>query len=1245
MPPASASNHDARVSQDKEIDQRLGQVGTKTGRTVFALSNPFDGPTCSSCPAILRRRSGSPRPWLPSPRRKGCGPNCGTASSVLAGVRRTYKNLDERERADLIEDLKRLDNEISAAPVWAVRQIMEWQKGLTKQEKMDFTLAIALPDLMRELEDAERGLYADNPGGIPFYGRGEEETRSVGEVLALVKADYDKLLRRMTRPTRRAVERREDWHNDFTAELVKANLLERDVLKDNRYFHRMVLKYLDSQNHRLRPGWHRRPAKKVPAQFQRVGGGDFSLNFLMAEMEYIASMQVQMSKVAALGRIDQEHNISQGLRDQATNINGANMDTWWAQEIALEQDPEVAAEMARLGWDHEYRKRMAMNSSWLAERLAKGEIEGTPFAGMEEAANEQWRKYLEDLEEYKEDREDGLEGMARPPSSSITRTGFPSCITWPAGSMARFWYPSKSPTRPADAQPRRRSRILASMPCPSSRPSPSSSKDERNLGRKYRHLEGPGGRPGGLPSLATQSRPPGRARVLRLRQCDHPGPHRRRDCLRRGHPGHAPGHGDHRIRQDQTRPYGRRAATGMGPAGGHRRPVGRLGDHVLERAGKDTVSHGLQFATGAWKRIILFGPWRWLKYEFNNMSGDLDAALTHPGILKEAPRAAKDLWGWLNQTPGQAAKSAGLFSVLVGSAVGAAVGGIPGAIFGAGMVGIGGATIGGAARAMMSDPEWNLDTGTGDNEREWQRLERMGVIDSGQLMNEVAANGWDQAYDLLSGKKPFTLNPLKIAKRGVQGYANSVRNFNAWREGVLRVAAARYFLKKLGGHHVISGKKARKTVRKGDGMVPRRYYGASRKDAMDVLYDQVEDLEERHFTGDQAEENWPEWDEVVNLREEIAARLARELIGDYGAISETGRSLRRGLAPFWAWQEVNFPRYMRLFKNSIAEGGNGASRGIVLGTGMAIKSTIAIGALTMMVNAFNEAMKAALDIPDEEDPNAQPGRGQWIIVGRYDDGTIKKIKFSGAFLDAMGWFALDDYLRHEQNLKRAWKRDEIGAGIAQVAADVGKAPVQRLADTTTPLIKTPVELFGGQRYYPDLFRPRKIKDRMDHLFSTGGLSAPYRVWAKTASVEMIANGLIYEETPGASSYWRTRELVMDHNEGKTEDSRQRTFTITQAKSAWSRKDEERARHWLKSYWSTPGVTWRGFQTSLRNSHPLNYIAKKDRPAFLASLDEEDRRLVHLATKWYEETAVGSKGFLALAEDEARRAGIEIPEKK
>jgi predicted nucleotidyltransferase len=199
-------------------------------------------------------------------------------------------------------------------------------------------------------------------------------------------------------------------------------------------------------------------------------------------------------------------------------------------------------------------------------------------------------------------------------------------------------------------------------------------------------------------------------------------------------------------------------------------------------------------ALSTWKQWILVNPFRVIKYNFNNISGDMDACIAYDW------RIVKD-YGW------QAMKD--LYSASKGQ----------------------------ASKELM---------------QELSDKTKMGIIGSGMTQMDIGD---------LSGNKP-----VKDMVDFLDGKANGIVSLSRWygtskkfstmRENILRLAAARYFEARLA---------------KGD-----KIYAASDKEEIDAVRAQLGDAE-------------------------TAAKLARELLGDYGNISHAGQYIRQRLIPFWSW--------------------------------------------------------------------------------------------------------------------------------------------------------------------------------------------------------------------------------------------------------------------------------------------------------------------------------------------------------
>ena len=113
---------------------------------------------------------------------------------------------------------------------------------------------------------------------------------------------------------------------------------------------------------------------------------------------------------------------------------------------------------------------------------------------------------------------------------------------------------------------------------------------------------------------------------------------------------------------------------------------------------------------------------------------------------------------------------------------------------------------------------------------------------------------------------------VNAPRKAMKAYWETVVNFTVYREAMFRYAAYLYY--------------------KGIFTSGGAEYGASKKSEVDALKDPLDK----------------------------AAKVATELLGDYGNISALGKELRETTIPFYSWLEINFKRYTQLTKNAFDEG-------------------------------------------------------------------------------------------------------------------------------------------------------------------------------------------------------------------------------------------------------------------------------------------------------------------------------------
>jgi hypothetical protein len=427
---------------------------------------------------------------------------------------------------------------------------------------------------------------------------------------------------------------------------------------------------------------------------------------------------------------------------------------------------------------------------------------------------------------------------------------------------------------------------------------------------------------------------------------------------------------------------------------------------------------------------------------------------------------------------------------------------------------------------------------------------------------------------------------------------------------------------------------------------------ASRKDEMDQLYDEwaghqstIERLESQAAerqngitTKEQATLDESR-KKARELRAGIAAKLAREFLGDYGAISVSGQWLRRTLIPFWSWMEINAPRYLRLIKNARHEGTGGIARGIGASIAMTAGLGLRMTLLSGMAAAWNAMMRATLDIDDEDDPNDGDMSKVLLIFGKGGDGKAWGIRVNGALADALGWFDGDSAVHHAKDIRDGMREGKATQALLDTASDIGMAPVNRFAQSITPIVKEPVAQATGRDWFPDVRDPRPIGDRLEHLasnFGTGVRDSVRVSQDRAPWYQPFAGSMLDAHDPRSAATYRVRDRVEAWASRNGIPLRptggeptERSSALRNARMALARGENERATRWMHRYFEAGGRL-RYLGSSQAGMHPLSSLRVDDRPAFIDALDTKGKSDLNRAEDQWREFWGGDGGFRALA---------------
>jgi hypothetical protein len=385
-------------------------------------------------------------------------------------------------------------------------------------------------------------------------------------------------------------------------------------------------------------------------------------------------------------------------------------------------------------------------------------------------------------------------------------------------------------------------------------------------------------------------------------------------------------------------------------------------------------------------------------------------------------------------------------------------------------------------------------------------------------------------------------------------------------------------------------------------------------------------------------------EEIMGLSDirDRAYWLSNDLLGAYDRVSVMGNALRKYVFPFWSWKEVNFRRYVQFAKNAASDGQFSQTVGrAALGT-LAKTPFMAfrVGKFLIMATAFWSALQVwnHTRFPDEEEELSEDQKSQpHIILGRDKDGKIIYFNRIGALGDFLDWFGLgeapkyvDKYFKGEMTLK-------------EISENMVKSPVNLVVQGVTPFIKTPAELITGRSLFPDIFKPQPIRNTGLYLARSLGLENEYTAVAGLPSrgyEESLKNFLVYSVDPGQAAYSDVMEDKRRwlEKQGKASEGfwlTPKANALYNIKLSLRYEDREALDKYMLEYISLGGKK-SDIKESLKRMDPLSGLSGKDKHKFKQSLDEDQRKRLDQATKFYKETLRESKPLVNQSFSEQRR---------
>ena len=366
----------------------------------------------------------------------------------------------------------------------------------------------------------------------------------------------------------------------------------------------------------------------------------------------------------------------------------------------------------------------------------------------------------------------------------------------------------------------------------------------------------------------------------------------------------------------------------------------------------------------------------------------------------------------------------------------------------------------------------------------------------------------------------------------------------------------------------------------------------------------------------------PEIADAISEDADRAGYLARETMGDYGAISHHGNLLRRTIYPFWSFQEINLRRYYRIAKN-IKETAKGTERnrqlaklGAKVGVRAALWMTMRVFLWKMGVWLWNNWRNDDLE---EELRDEQRRRGN-AIIGKVGSRVIS-VRVPGSLSDLMGWFGVDD-------VRAALEHVEKGRGtFGDVVAAVSSAPIDKFVNGLHPIMKLPFETLLGVTFFPTPTNPRTAVD-------------PWRTWPQAIKLEYFYDYLLGRPSLGlghqllkvftdvqdtqSSAYYKIRGEAYQWKrsiKGETGGPRymgDRAVAYHYYRQALRFEDREAARFWRRRLFRELRVKPSDLKAMLERAHPLGMLSKRDRLDFRKTLTPAERRSYQRAVRYWRE---------------------------
>jgi len=372
-----------------------------------------------------------------------------------------------------------------------------------------------------------------------------------------------------------------------------------------------------------------------------------------------------------------------------------------------------------------------------------------------------------------------------------------------------------------------------------------------------------------------------------------------------------------------------------------------------------------------------------------------------------------------------------------------------------------------------------------------------------------------------------------------------------------------------------------------------------------------------------------------------AAEISLATFGDYDTISVSGAALRKMMIPFYSWIEINFRYHANLFRNlkdmvkagemakADARKAGARAAGVLAATFTRKVAAYTAGRLLLPYLAVAMWNNSG-DNEEIEDELSEADRRRFHInLGRDKDGRARVVYAATALGDVMKWFGGDDLFRLGADLMKG--RTTLAKAVEHYSTQFLPDLVNNLAGGIGPVVKAGYTLASGKSTFPDITDQRTIPayDLKWNVLSqmTDGFTADMirRVLDKDyLALRDLGDWVqqlilqVRKRDAASWSFYAIKDKAADWNERRTGKSR--------GSSDYNSPEMQVLRNYRRAIYKGDvknavrfydrllefGYTAERLRSSIRSQDPLSEIPKELRREFVASLSPFEQRQLERA---------------------------------